>query len=116
METLKAAINEDYLELDNYLPLVVLFDAEDILEITGGFFSSSVGNGDVFWTLSSLLECLMILRGLRVLPWPPWPPWPPLLLLLAFAEMTEVQVGGQQWTARDCGQGQNKQKTLNFAP
>ena len=92
METLKAAINEGYLELDNYLPLVVLFDAEDILEITGGFFSSSVGNGDVFWTLSSLLECLMILRGLRVLP------WPPLLLLLAFAEMTEVQVGGQQWT------------------
>ena len=95
METLKAAINEGYLELDNYLPLVVLFDAEDILEITGGFFSSSVGNGDVFWTLSSLLECLMILRGLRVLP---LPPWPPLLLLLAFAEMTEVQVGGQQWT------------------
>ena len=89
METLKAAINEDYLELDNYLPLVVLLDAEDILEITGGFFSSSVGNGDVFWTLSSLLECLMILRGLRVLP---WLPWPPLLLLLAFAEMTEVQV------------------------
>ena len=86
METLKAAINEDYLELDNYLPLVVLLDAEDILEITGGFFSSSVGNGDVFWTLSSLLECLMILRGLRVLP------WPPLLLLVDFAEMTEVQV------------------------
>ena len=75
-----------YLELDNYLPLVVLLDAEDILEITGGFFSSSVGNGDVFWTLSSLLEYLMILRGLRVLP------WPPLLLLLDFAEMTEVQV------------------------
>ena len=86
METLKAAINDGYLELDNYLPFVVLFDAEDILEITGGFFSSSVGNGDVFWTLSSLLECLMILRGLRVLP------WPPLLLLLDFAEMTEVQV------------------------
>ena len=113
METLKAAINEGYLELDNYLPLVVLFDAEDILEITGGFFSSSVGNGDVFWTLSSLLECLMILRGLRVLP---WPPWPPLLLLLAFAEMTEVQVGGQQDTMGTGRDKTNRKLSLDFAP